>query len=328
MILEWLDKKKQTLAIQGDINTLIRLDDLGLFLAPDESLETYGERLKTIAQYLDRINTAFKMGKTVEIFDTHFHHKSHIPIKAFKESKNITVPLYRFSIDWVPAFFSNRYIGILAAGAAFYSRTPYTVLFLIRKSFAIKKKWIIYTREELIAHELCHVARMAHHSEIFEEVFSYQTASTAFRRICGGIIRKHSDNYLIIAALFILVIAQCIITLLPIPLYQRLGFIGVSIAIGILAWIGIRYIWVWYCFTKAKRNISYWVKSKDVMALLFRCSDTEIIKLASLSNSVAVKDWLEKQYRHSIRWKVICSKFTLSLNRKEPYSSDKELILE
>ena len=189
-------------ARSGDLKTLADFDKRGLICGADESLEQYCDRLETFQKNLDEMEGEIKENGFLSLEDMKFPNEERIPESSFSASAKINRDLYDFSIDWVPGFFLTPRFGMLFGGCAYSFDPDFFSLFIIRNSFKKKKKWLFYERDELMSHELCHVARFAMKSHKYEEQFAYQTSNSGFRRNYGCMMRSAWETYIIMILLF------------------------------------------------------------------------------------------------------------------------------
>jgi hypothetical protein len=296
---------------QGRLDVLTRLDDRGLLLGPGESLSDYVTRLTALDRNLRELATAVSTQGTVELLGLHLRAEDSIPPAVFTDAQAVTREHYAFAIDWVPGFYTNQRMGLLFAGCAFYAAEDFFALFLLRKAFKTAERWLIYGRRELMAHELCHVARVAFAARDYEELLAYQTATSGFRRAVGGLLRSGRDTALLMGAALLLLAAQCANVALrppeqwnsfPMPLI----FAGAACLLGGMI---IRYGMHWRRFRQAERAIAQRVGTRHARHVLFRCSDAEIRALATCRTSEQLKAWLSARAREA-RWQVILEKFS------------------
>ena len=283
-------------AANGDIDALLLLDNHGFIMGHSESPEQFVARLRTLADKLDKMQKSLDKDGKFEIDDVTVYARDRIPDKIFGEAKEATSSLFGFSIDWVPGFFIDPFF--LFGGCAFTYYPDFFAMFIIRRSFKHAQKWFIYKRKELLAHELCHIARIGLESERFEETFAYQTATSPFRRLLGGVFLKPMDSYLLLGSAFLLLLGQFLrIYLFPaLPIAPFWGLIALSIL-----WLALRYIGLMSTLNNAKANmVLLW--GDNAMKALFRASDKEIRTWASFKDKAEAEAWLENQ---GIRWKVI-----------------------
>ena len=283
-------------ASAGDIDALMLLDRHGFIMGHSESTERFVARLRTLADKLDKMQRQLDKDGKFEIDDITVYARDRIPDKLFGEAKECTKSLFGFSIDWVPGFFIDPFM--LFGGCAFTYYPDFFAMFIIRRSFRHSPKWFIYKRKELLAHELCHIARIGMESERFEETFAYQTATSPFRRLLGGVFLKPMDSYLLLGSAFLLLIGQVLRTYL-FPMLSIGIFWGILL-LSIL-WLALRYMHLMNILKNARNNMAL-LWGDNAMKALFRSSDKEIRTWASFKGKAEAEAWLEQQ---GVRWNVI-----------------------
>lgn len=195
-------QQELTKAGEGDLKTLSDLDKRGFIIGPKETPKGFSERLKVFEKNLNEMDTELKEKKALTVEDLSFPAEEKIPIESFNPAGKITENLYDFKINWVPGFFVTPAFGMLFGGCAYSFAPEFFSLFIIRNSFKKKKKWLFYERDELMSHELCHVARFAMGSHKYEEQFAYQTSTSSFRKNFGCMMRSAWETYIIMILLF------------------------------------------------------------------------------------------------------------------------------
>ena len=290
---ELLDK-----AASGDIDALLTLDKHGFIMGKSETPEAFTGRLRTLAAKLGKMQDELDKNGKFDIDDVTVYARDRIPDKLFAEATEADSRLFGFSIDWVPGFFIDPFF--LFGGCAFTYYPDFFAMFIIRRSFRHSPKWFIYKRKELLAHELCHIARIGLESESFEETFAYQTATSPFRRLLGGLFLKPMDSYLLLTSAFLLLLGQIVRTyLIPnLPIGVFWGILLLSIL-----WLSLRYMHLMNILKRAKNNMEM-LWGDNAMKALFRCSDDEVRKWASFKSEADARAWLDAQ---GVRWKVIAA---------------------
>lgn len=175
---------------------LQRYNSLGLIPGPTESEPEYLARI----QYCLQLKQYF--AKEISFFDAPPYEGSIL------NPKN----LYDISPDWVPLFFSNLKLWPWHAGAAWIfqvtATSPLGALMQLRKSLYKNKTYLkVYHLDEIIAHEFCHVGRMAFEEKQYEEFLAYRTSDRYFSRKWGPILQSALESkifVLILATLFVL----------------------------------------------------------------------------------------------------------------------------
>ena len=290
-----------------DLETLVHLDDHGLLIGPDETLDEFIKRLQTLKKRISELN---ELEDKLEIYDLSLKIDNRIPPDVFKECEDVNESLYKFKIDWVPGFYTNESMGLLFAGGAIYSYDDFFPVFIIREAYKEQKKWWIYPRKELMAHELTHIAHVGYEVDNFEELFAYQTSESAFRRIMGGVFRTTRDTYLLLGSVMFASLSQIINTLVRppeeawhFPMPQIFIFTGL-----VLVYLSITYGLTMGKFKKAKKRVAEYFSEDVAMAVLFRCDETEIAEIASIKAGT-LEEWLKNKQKKSVRWRVTLKKF-------------------
>ena len=292
-------------AERGDTAALIGLDERGLLPGADESLQDYVERLRRLQANFAKMQQALAECGQYEVEGVSVQADEQIPASLFDEVRSVTGRLYGFAIDWVPGFYIDPAFSMLFGGCAFYFYPDFFALFIIRKSFATRERWLIYSRRELLAHELCHVARIGLGSRAFEEMLAYQTATSGFRRAVGSIFFCARDAFLLLGGTLLLLVAQVVrvfaVAALPIwPFW--------ALALGIVAFLATRLLRYRSIYAAALRNVAQ-VAQDRAPAVLFRCTDDEILGLSRLGDVAELRAWAQSKADSGPRWKVIQARF-------------------
>ena len=291
------DEHTLKLAEKEDLDTLAKLDARGLLLGAGEDGPSYAARLRKLRQNTQKMTAALAATGHYQIDDLNVESKERIPESYFGEVAQQCLNLYGFAVDWVPGFFVNPDF-FLFGGCAYCFYPEFFALFIIRRQFRQREKWFIYSRRELLAHELCHIARVALGSERFEETFAYQTSSSTFRRLLGGVFLKASDSYLFLGSAFLVLFGQILRTfLLPsLPIWPF--WAAMVLALG---WLFLRYAWLRFTLSRASATL-HTVFGDQTRHVLFRCTDDEVAALAALPHQ-ELPDWLNRQT--DLRWRLL-----------------------
>ncbi len=303
--------EKLRLISQQDLPTLIEFDTLGLLIGPDETIHDYCNRLKQLQKNLTEFNLALDTQGYIEIFDMKFAKSDLIPEPIFSEAQKRTSTLYDFTITWIPGFFTNERMGWLFAGCALYHQDDFSALFLIRKSFQHHDKWLIYSRNELIAHELCHIAHIGFNMKNYEELFAYQTAESRFRRICGGLLRSTTDTYLLLGSAVVMMVAQFLNLAIRPPSEWRNHPMPIIylLCLMFMLYVILRYLFYFRRYQMAHQAIASIADGRYATAVLFRCSETEIKLIAKINLRDKLIHWISCRASQSMRWKIIKEKY-------------------
>ena len=291
----------------SEIQILKELDACGLILAPDEDCIQYKERLIKMFTAIKEFNKDLEENQKVNLFNSlELDKANRIPDDILKEAALINQKFYAFSIDWIPGFFMNKSLGLLWGGCAMTFPENNMSLFLIRGSFAKKRKWLFYKREELLSHELCHIARTPIEDIVYEEFFAYKLSPSAFRRYIGNCFRYGSDALFFIIPFFMLLGAQAtqLFFLPALPIYPFWIVAGLY-----PAFLLVRNQIARKFYYKAEANL---IKAglPTAQYILFRCSKEEIQTISAFSKDIlGLKEWLGKQSNTFLHWQIIYERF-------------------
>jgi len=310
MNAEKILKKVESLSSgkENDIITLKELDALGLIIAPDEDLDTYKERIRNLMTTISDFDNEIAEKRHLNLFDyVKLDEERRITPEIMDEASEINKKFYSFKIDWVPGFFMLKSLGFLWGGCAITFPENNLSLFLIRSNFAKKRKWLFYKRDELLAHELCHIARGPVKDFVYEEFFAYKISPSSLRRYLGNCFRFSCDAIFFIIPFFLLLAAQIVQTFTSFhqfPVYPFWIVIGIYPLFLLLRnQIARNY------YFRAEANLQK-AGIPTALQVLFRCSKTEIQTIAAFSKDIlALKEWLAKQANTHLRWQVIYERF-------------------
>ncbi|MBR5025285.1 MAG: hypothetical protein IKX48_09470, partial [Victivallales bacterium] len=265
-------------AASGNIDTLAAYDANGFLLGADESAEDFAKRIRLFQANRQKLEDALQKDGKYDAEGIIVTPGDRITNTLFAKIAEHTKRLYRFQIDWVPGFFIDPSFSLLFGGCAFCSYPDFFTMFIIRRTFKTQEKWLIYNRDELLAHELCHVARIALLSEEFEETFAYQTSSSSFRKLIGGIFRKQTDSFMFLGVTFILLFAQILRTqwIHTMPIWPFWSLVGL-----VFAWLLIRHAFHCRRLGIAQRHIAELFGADNAFPVMFRCTDEELHRFAS-----------------------------------------------
>jgi hypothetical protein len=287
----------------GDIDALTELDSLGFLLAPGETLDDYADRVAETARRAAEFQSEIgKKGKVELSGLATLEKERRIGDDVMAEAAEATKRHYGFAIDWVPGFFLSKGLGLLWGGCAVSFPDDPLPVFLVRAAFADKRKWLFYRRDELLAHELCHVARAPLNDMKYEETFAYRLSPSSFRAYLGGCFERQSDAFLFLAPFFLLLAAQTGKLYLgmewvPIPLFWALLPIYPAISL-------LRNHLARRTLFKAAAALSN-AGTAEPFRVLFRSTASETAEVAALADDPeGLEKWLDGKVAAEPRWKV------------------------
>ncbi len=271
-------------------STLISLDESGNFPREGESAADFVARVDALKGY----------GAPDEL-----RFAAPIPPEIIAEGGNLTEKLFAFRRTGDLGFFESRGIGLLGGGCTLTDPDSGASFFLLRKGFARKKKWFCYRRDELLAHELCHVARAPLGDLTLEEYFAYRTSFSALRRALGDIFTTSLDALLFLAPAFLLPVAAFV----KVRWIPRLEM-GVFYALfgAVMLFFAIRSIARRRLVRRAQKKLTEFGVGKP-LAVLFRMTAKECNVVAGLPDGAAWQRFLAQSRQSSLRWEIIARRF-------------------
>ncbi len=307
-----IDESLLSRAEANDQAALLELDRQGLPAAPEETLTDYIKRIRQLQERIIAMQEAFAANGEYECEGLKMRAEDQVPVDLLRESTASTLENYDFQIDWVPAFFINPSFSWLFGGCAYYFYPETFALMIIRRSFARKRRWFIYDRDEILAHEMCHVARLAFFSRAYEERFAYAISASGFRRRFGGVFESPADSCLLLGSTFVLLGGQ---------ISQTLWFPGLAmwpfwaLVGGAAAFLMGRDRQRRRTLKRAQGNLqNLSLSRKQAMSVLFRCADDEIAVIAAFREADELCHWLRQKVQLEIRWRVTAARFMFTLN--------------
>ena len=268
-----------------------QLNSLGLIPGPNETKEDFLSRSeqclnlkKSIVEQLDQ--------------DFPFCEEDLASPKIMEEAKPLTESLFDMFPSWVPLFFSNRKLAPWHGGCAWIFQldkiSPKLSLFQLRKDFSNQETYLsIYCRKELIAHEAAHVGRMAFNEPKFEEVLSYRTSPSHFRKYFGPIIQSPYESFLFLLSLLIAVLT----------VFWANSFMLFLIPAGLIS-LALMRLWKRQRqFSRTLHNLKKLFKDeRKANGVIFRLTDKEIITFSKVSLR-KIKEYAQQQ--KSLRWQIL-----------------------
>ena len=262
--------------IDGKPEALLALDRRGLLAGAGESVEEYLARIRKLQGNINAMEDALSKDGHYEVEGIEVVSKDRIKPSFFENANSQCLDLFGFAADWVPAFFINPSFSFLFGGCSFSFLPDFFARFIIRRSYKNSQRGLFYGRDELMAHEMCHVARAALLSNAYEETFAYCTSKSSFRKYIGGIFLSQWDSFLLLGSTFVLLLAQiCNIFLMQLPMW-----IFWLLPPIVLAWLLLRYWRLRRRMSKAQATLAT-IYGQNATKVLFRCSDDEIDALAN-----------------------------------------------
>jgi len=290
----------------GDSDALARLDSLGFLMTSGETADSFVNRIRAMHLRALAFQEKTADGKPYEVYrNIVLEESERIPDEIIDEAALTTERLYAFSIRWVPGYFLSKGLGYLWGGCALSDEEPDSVpVFIIRAAFKTARKWFVYTRDELLSHELCHAARAPLKDRVFEEHFAYAGATSRLRRYMGNCFQTDRDAVFFLFPILLLLAVQILVNLA-----------GMAIPVWPFWILAFAYPVYLFCRNAKQRRLYFGAESRlralgfgNPGAVLFRCSTAEIEKIAH-STMTEVRTWMNSLAGQEIRMKIILKRF-------------------
>ncbi len=300
--------------MSSKIDDLIDLDSMGFFPAPNEEREAFLTRVSALKKFKDDVQKEINETGKFKLEGLVYQKEEVVSEKDLYACQNQSKGKYQFQLNYVPAFFSSLGLNFLFGGMAMtfedtenkYKKGEMFSIFQLRKCFRDKEKFLIYTRNEIISHECCHVARAPFKALEYEEYFAYQTSDSAFRRIVSPMLWRGSDMVILMLFLMIVFFAQLYVTFVS---QNYLFYVyGWAPFFGYLSFLALRSYNSRMALSKLKTKITPLCKEPAfVDAVLFRMTDLEIREAIQATSFV---DYLST--KKDLRWQIIRQRFLVS----------------
>ncbi|MBF0197690.1 MAG: hypothetical protein HQL32_08260 [Planctomycetes bacterium] len=178
------------------------LNAMGFFPSKEESRDSFFERVKHSLDWSEKLkNEDFRFEESKYILPQQNRLSSEELEAAGLHAKKA----YNLLPSWIPAYYLNQGLPLLTGGMAIHFRSekegPWFSFFQLKEVFKNKKKWILYTAEEIVSHEMCHISRGPLHSTRYEENLAYKISSSPVRRYLGGALVNYYDSFILLFSL-------------------------------------------------------------------------------------------------------------------------------
>jgi hypothetical protein len=252
----------------------------GYFVLPTDSYQTYSDRV--------------------------LQHKS-------RSVSATAIPIYDLTVSWVPIEYSNVGLRLWEAGCTWYEEDPESCPTIqLNSHFEHSSTYLgIYHKDEVLAHECVHAARVGLRSSSFEEIFAYLVSYThatslfgkvaAAIRVALGPLFEHTWESLVVVLFF----AALLLALLG-ELYTQSSYIlpVAVLALAMTAYFFARLCVRWLQWWKCKWHLDTLLKAQaSSLPLMVRLTDDEIILFSHLQPA-AIQQWIADQAQ-DFRWELL-----------------------
>jgi len=284
---------------------LIRLNNEGFIPGPQEDEEIFLTRVDLSKKLIIDPKSFFENEKQKEPFD--------LDMRILKPRWNWTraqlLNLFDVSCKDLALFYSNKNLNFFQAAATWIlelkdKKIKIPVL-QFRKVLRYKPYMFIYTLDEILAHEAVHSIRVAFDEPKTEEIFSYMTATSIFRKILGPIIRSEKEVFLFFGLMGGYFIFQILFVLSNYKFISYFSFFFGFLVLSLISFGLIRLFLVRRKVKKtSKRLFKIFKCKKTARSVLFRLTDTEIFKFSKM-NKNEIENYFLKAKDKSLRLRLI-----------------------
>lgn len=286
---------------------LLQLDRVGFLPAPGMSEAEFVESACRILETHRNFDEKLESEGSADIFDVvTVTPEERIEPALISEVADITTRLYGFAVHHVPGFYLTRAVGLLWGGCMLGDRDEHFSVLLLRNAFKKKRRFLNYTRDELLAHELCHSVRQSLGDTAFEEYFAYRTSSSPVRRYLGNCFIRDVDALLFVIPLMFLPVIE-LLRALVLPQLPVWPFWCLALIYPVF--LLIRNALSRRKVGRARKALASCDVNR-IEAVLFRSTPEELEAIANFRNRPEdFRKWAEKLSETELRWQIICRRF-------------------
>lgn len=274
---------------------LLKYNQEGLIPGPGEPEEAFAGR----AAYCTHLKEHFS-AELIKDFS----------INQWEDLPNLQVKEFDIAPKWIPIFFSDYRLPFWHGGCAWIFQIsedkPTAALIQLRQKFRSSSSYLgIYSREELLTHELVHVGRMMYQEPKFEEIFAYNTSKNSFRRTFGAIIQSSMESVIFVLLLGLIVVFDVFLVAMQRVDAYLLAFWLKLIPAAFIAVGLIRLFHRQRTLRSCIDNLQEITGSVDkAKAIAFRLADKEISAFSS-SSPEEILSYIDAQAPKELRWRLI-----------------------
>jgi hypothetical protein len=279
---------------------LQQFNQKGLIPGPSETDEEFAARVNYCLNLKEHLSEEFKTCLGPVNDDS----------SALSNGFDIIATTYDLSPAWIPVFFSNYQLPPWHGGCAWIFQmtetSPTAALLQVRQSLERSSKYLgIYSRDELVAHELAHVGRMKFEEPKFEEILAYSTSFSGFRRWFGPIVQSSYESMLFVLILGLIVFIDVFLLVL----YNYEAYLSALWLKAIpLSMVCLALFRLWlrhYRFNKCTAQLSLCLADRNkALKVMYRLTDREIVDFSKM-NTQKIIELASEKAKESLRWQLI-----------------------
>jgi hypothetical protein len=225
--------------------------------------------------------------------------------------------LFDMRPDWLAIFYHNRSLAPWEGAATWiihHEDKGIRTFVQLRRFFKTKARYLgIYNKDELLAHEMVHAARMAFDEPRYEELIAYQTCFAKWRKWVGSLAASSKEACLLVSALFLsfcsLFTELAFFNILTGPFWKMIFIIFQAMPLALFFLGAVRIAFRQMTWKRCLAHLSRAIKHPSkALAVAFRLTDAEIQYFAKAFPE-DIASYASAQASISLRWKVICAAY-------------------
>jgi len=254
---------------------LVSLSRQGFWIGPDESKEQFLKRVKLTQESLKGSATSCRLLQS--------------------RIDHITDAKYDFIMKDIPWTFDNTGLSMWEGAALWIEdHSGISVPHVQLKTGFKKGKWLFYSIDEVVSHELFHAARVAYNEPKYEEILAYTSSNNFVRKTLGPIFQSPKESLFFVCLLFF-----CLFLDIVLSIFYSFFSIFYSIPCLYLAYLSLRLYRKHRRIRTIKRTMRKLVESdKELNGIICRLTDKEIEDFAHYTDCQIMDYFLQNKDKH------------------------------
>lgn len=283
-----------------DFNQILKWNREGIVPGPNETEEKFVERALYLQSFKEKIQDELGLSDAEEE-ETE---------RILKEALPKAHLLFGIEPLFTPLFFSNEKLAPWHGGTSWIVQmekdSPTAAFIQLKKCFFNNKRAFFYDREEIIAHELSHIGRMAFDCPLYEEIIAWSASKNWFRKFMGPLFISIKETSIFVFLLITLLMLDLMgLFLGSNTLFKQLLLLK-AIPLSYLLYAGFRLWKRQKTYSKCLKNLYQLTQEEAVArAITYRLTDEEIVLFSKIT-APEIGAYAEKSAARSLRWKTIC----------------------
>jgi len=282
---------------------LLRFNQEGYIPGPYENEQNFLKRIELSKKLIEDPKKFFIERDQTPPFD--------IQMKILKPRWNWTraqlMNLFDVSPLELAMFYSDEKLNFFQGAATWILPIDNIKIPILQFRRKLKKNsyMFIYTLDEILAHEAVHSMRVEFDEPKTEEIFSYMTSTSYFRKIFGPIIRDPNEVMIFLGVFLGYFIFHFFHLIFNLNLFFYISFFLGLISTGLIFYGFARLFFIRRKFFKTLKNLTkIFNDKKTARSVLFRLTDFEIFKFYKLKKTEII-NYFEKSKDLTLRLKMI-----------------------